>query len=251
MREGQHIDYEALAQDAMRGIVRSVLVQVMKFGLLGDHHFYIAFDTQAAGVSLSKRLRAKYPTEMTIVLQYRFKHLDVTDTWFGVELTFDGIPERLIVPYKAIKVFYDPSIPYGLQFEGAEFSPDGSRRAGMPSGDAVGSDQMSGEMQDTASISRSTAPPVERRTERPKRSRSEKIDKSRLQPNVDARTIRAAAAPESIDRLIDTSLIPDADAKPPGKSQPVMSEVKKRDDDASSADDHGGKVVDLSKFRKK
>ncbi len=122
-----HIDYEALAQVAMRSMVRMVLARVAKTGLPGEHHFYIAFDTQAPGVSLSKRLREKYPKEMTVVLQHRFWDLGVSEERFEVKLTFDGIPERLSVPFAAIKVFFDPSVPYGLQFEESEagdtFSP--------------------------------------------------------------------------------------------------------------------------------
>ncbi len=111
------IDYEALAQEAMRNVVRSVLSETAAKGLPGDHHFYISFDTLAPGVILSKRLREKYAEEMTIVLQHRFWDLFVNDQRFEVKLTFDGIPERLVVPFKAIRVFFDPSVRYGLQFE--------------------------------------------------------------------------------------------------------------------------------------
>lgn len=111
------IDYEALAQKAMRGVVRSVLKTTAKNGLPGDHHFYVSFDTQLPGVTLSKRLRERYPQEMTIVLQHRFWDLIVTDDQFEIKLTFDSIPERLVVPFEAIKVFFDPSVRYGLQFE--------------------------------------------------------------------------------------------------------------------------------------
>jgi uncharacterized protein len=126
-----HIDYEALAQVAMRSMVRMVLARVAKTGLPGEHHFYIAFDTQAPGVSLSKRLREKYPKEMTVVLQHRFWDLGVSDDRFEVKLTFDGIPERLSVPFAAIKVFFDPSVPYGLQFEDSDLAgePLGSSEA--------------------------------------------------------------------------------------------------------------------------
>jgi len=116
----QEIDYEALAQNAMRGVVRSVLGRVAESGLPGEHHFYIAFRTDAPGVLLSKRLMQKYPEEMTVVLQHRFWNLVVTDDRFEVKLTFDGIEERLSVPFAAIKVFFDPSVPYGLQFEDGE-----------------------------------------------------------------------------------------------------------------------------------
>ncbi len=118
------IDYESLAQDAMRGVVRSVLARTAKNGLPGDHHFYISFDTQAPGVGLSKRLKEKYPEEMTIVLQHRFWDLSVSEDRFEVKLTFDGIPERLVIPFAALKVFFDPSVRYGLQFESPDFGPD-------------------------------------------------------------------------------------------------------------------------------
>ena len=118
------IDYESLAQDAMRGVVRTVLARTAKSGLPGDHHFYISFDTQAPGVVLSKRLREKYPEEMTIVLQHRFWDLTVSEERFEVKLTFDGIPERLVVPFSALKIFFDPSVRYGLQFEAPDLGPE-------------------------------------------------------------------------------------------------------------------------------
>lgn len=117
MASGPSIDYGKLQQEAMRGVVRAVLQRIVKTGLPGEHHFYISFLTQAPGVILSKRLKEKYPTEMTIVLQHRFWDLIVSDERFEVKLTFDGIPERLVVPFAAIKVFIDPSVRYGLQFD--------------------------------------------------------------------------------------------------------------------------------------
>ena len=118
------IDYETLAQDAMRGVVRTVLKEAAKQGLPGEHHFYISFDTGASGVVLSKRLKDKYPHEMTIVLQHRFWDLSVADDGFEVKLTFDGIPERLVIPFAAIRVFFDPSVRYGLQFEDLDAEPE-------------------------------------------------------------------------------------------------------------------------------
>ncbi|HWE18106.1 MAG TPA: ClpXP protease specificity-enhancing factor SspB [Hyphomicrobiaceae bacterium] len=115
----REIDYEALAQDAMRGIVRAVLERIGELGRLpGEHHFYIAFDTRAPGVQVSKRLKQKYPEEMTIVLQHQFWNLSVDDERFEVTLSFDNVPERLTVPLRAVRVFFDPSVPYVLQFEG-------------------------------------------------------------------------------------------------------------------------------------
>ena len=118
------IDYEALQQDAMRGLIKAVLTETAKTGLPGDHHFYVSFNTKSPGVSLSRRLREKYPQEMTIVLQHRFWGLTVFDDRFEVNLTFDGIPERLVIPFQSIRVFVDPSVRYGLQFEIADIGPE-------------------------------------------------------------------------------------------------------------------------------
>jgi hypothetical protein len=111
------IRYDLLAQDALRGVVRKVLADVAKNGLPGEHHFFVAFDTRADGVKLSDRLRKQYPEEMTIVLQHQFWDLIVGDKSFEVGLSFKGVPERLTVPFEAIKGFFDPSVQFGLQFE--------------------------------------------------------------------------------------------------------------------------------------
>jgi hypothetical protein len=112
-----HIRYDILAQEALRGVVRAVLVDAAKNGLPGDHHFYISFDTRADGVRLSPRMMAQYPKEMTLVLQHQFWDLAVTDDGFEVGVSFSGIPERLAIPFTAIKGFFDPSVQFGLQFE--------------------------------------------------------------------------------------------------------------------------------------
>ncbi|MCC6946585.1 MAG: Stringent starvation protein B [Bradyrhizobiaceae bacterium] len=114
------IRYDLLAQDALRGVVKKVLADVAARGLPGEHHFFITFNTRADGVSISDRLREKYPEEMTIVLQHQFWDLIVHDDRFDVGVSFNGIPERLSVPYAAIKGFFDPSVQFGLQFELAE-----------------------------------------------------------------------------------------------------------------------------------
>lgn len=113
------IRYDVLVQEALRGVVRKVLREVAETNLPGDHHFYIAFDTTAAGVRMSSRLRQQHPEEMTIVLQHQFWDLAVTDHGFEVGLSFGGVPERLLVPFAAVKGFFDPSVQFGLQFDPA------------------------------------------------------------------------------------------------------------------------------------
>lgn len=111
------IRYDILAQDALRGVVRKVLSEVSRTGLPGEHHFFVSFMTRAPGVRISSRLLQQYPEEMTIVLQHQFWDLTVTEHAFEVGLSFNGVPERLLVPFTALKGFLDPSVQFGLQFD--------------------------------------------------------------------------------------------------------------------------------------
>ena len=115
-----HIRYDILAQEALRGVVRTVLADVAKKGLPGEHHFKITFATGAPGVRLSDRMRTQYPETMTIVLQHQFWDLDVGDDAFEVGLSFGGAPELLKIPFDAVTAFYDPAVQFGFQFETIE-----------------------------------------------------------------------------------------------------------------------------------
>ncbi len=112
-----HIRYDLLTQQALRSVVRNVLTDAAKKGLPGEHHFYISFDTRADGVRLSDRIKAQYPEQMTIILQHQFWDLEVDEDGFSVGLSFGGVPEKLQVPFEAMKGFFDPSVQFGLQFE--------------------------------------------------------------------------------------------------------------------------------------
>jgi uncharacterized protein len=114
-----HIRYDLLTQEALRSVLRRVLQDAARDGLPGDHHFYISFNTGAPGVRMSKRLRAQYPEEITIVIQHQYRDLTVGEQAFEVGLSFSGINEHLVVPFDAIKRFFDPSVQFGLQFETA------------------------------------------------------------------------------------------------------------------------------------
>jgi hypothetical protein len=122
------IRYDLLMQDALRGVVRQVLTMVQRGGLPGQHHLYIAFDILGEGVVASKRLKEQYPDEMTIVLQYQFWDLQVTNDRFEVKLSFSNVPERLVVPFAAVKAFYDPSAQFGLQFGRPGAANDSARQ---------------------------------------------------------------------------------------------------------------------------
>ncbi len=113
------IRYDILAQDALRGVVRKVLAEVARTGLPGNHHFYVTFATRGAGVRVSSRLLAQYPDDMTIVIQHQYWDLTVSEHAFEVGLSFNGISERLLVPFTAVKAFVDPSVQFALQFEPA------------------------------------------------------------------------------------------------------------------------------------
>lgn len=114
-----HIRYDLLVQEALKGVVRRILTDAARDGLPGEHHFYISFKTDAPGVRLSPRLRERYPRDMTIVLQHQYDALTVGENAFEVGLSFSGVPERLRVPYAALTGFFDPSVQFGLKFEAA------------------------------------------------------------------------------------------------------------------------------------
>lgn len=111
------IRYDILVQDALRGVIRKVLSEVAKAGLPGEHHFFITFLTNASGVKVSPRLKERYPEQMTIVLQHQFWDLNVSENGFEVSLSFGDVPERLIVPFSAVQVFYDPTAAFEAAFD--------------------------------------------------------------------------------------------------------------------------------------
>lgn len=246
MTSGPMIDYEALAQDAMRGVIRAVLTRVAKDSALpGDHHFYISFDTQAPGISLSKRLKEKYPHEMTIVLQHRFWDLSVTDDRFEVKLTFDGIPERLVVPFTAIKVFFDPSVRYGLQFEEPELGPEtGGALSDLPGGMGPGG------MGDKPTTSRSSGPRRPRPAKKPRVSEKEPAPISAVPAAVQPRPLEGApqpapARPQPVPAPAATGA---EKAKP--APEPATADAGKPADDKPAAP-AGAQIVSLDAFRKK
>ncbi len=110
------IDYDQLAERAMRRVVRDALEVVAEHGLPGRHHFYITFRTDHPGVVVGDTLHARYPTEMTIVLQHEFWGLEVGPEGFAVTLSFNGLGQRLEIPFEAVRLFVDPSVDFGLQF---------------------------------------------------------------------------------------------------------------------------------------
>lgn len=112
------IRYDILAQEALRGVIKKVLIETAAVGQLpGEHHFFITFLTTAPGVRISSALQERYPDQMTIVVQHQFWELKVTDVLFEIGLSFSDVPEKLVVPFAAIRGFYDPSVNFELEFD--------------------------------------------------------------------------------------------------------------------------------------
>ena len=115
--EENTLRYDRMVESALRGVVRQAITEVQESGLPGDHHFYITFLTDYPGVQIPDYLRDRYPGEMTIVLQYQFSDLSVNAERLAVTLSFNNIPEKLVIPLPAVTIFADPSVNFALQFQ--------------------------------------------------------------------------------------------------------------------------------------
>lgn len=113
----EQLRYDRMVETALRGVVRDALTEVAERGLPGNHHFYLTFRTGFPGVDIPDYLSSQYPNEMTIVLQFQYYGLDVTDDHFEVTLSFNNVHERLVIPFAAITTFADPSVNFALQFQ--------------------------------------------------------------------------------------------------------------------------------------
>jgi hypothetical protein len=138
MAEEDPLDYARLVREALRDVPRQALRLAASEGLPGEHHFYVTFRTSHPGVAISPGLHARYPEEMTIVLQYEYRDLAVGEEAFSVTLRFGGAPERLHVPFAALVAFADPAAQFGVRFEAGEegVAPPAAERPGAP--DEVG-----------------------------------------------------------------------------------------------------------------
>jgi hypothetical protein len=134
------IGYEALADRALRGVVREALKRVQKQGLIGSHHFYITFKTHDPGVEIPDFLKERYPDEMTIVMQNQFSGLHVSEDAFEITLSFQKLPATLFIPFSALTAFVDPAVQFGLQFKNstaAQTSASGGKDPAIPAVEAA------------------------------------------------------------------------------------------------------------------
>jgi hypothetical protein len=193
------IRYDLLVQDALKGVVRKVLGDAARDGLAGDHHFYISFRTDFAGVRLSGRLREKYPQDMTIILQHQYWDLAVTEHAFEVGLSFSGIPERLLVPFDAVTGFFDPSVQFGLKFE-----IGGEAEAAPPAAGPRGATSEPAEAPPKKPVvpvpaAKSAAPKLTAKPAGDKPARPEKADKAKAEKPADTSDPASGAEVVSLD----------------------------------------------------
>jgi uncharacterized protein len=236
--------YDLMVQDALKGVVRRVLVDAAREGLPGDHHFYISFRTDFPGVRLSQRMREKYPDEMTVVLQHQFWDLLITEHTFEVGLSFSGIPERLLIPFDSIVGFFDPSVQFGLKFE---LNADAPPVAEADPAQVTTIGTKTSARAALRSVS-SDAPETD--------AKPDQI-KSVLAVDAPAPAAKPAAKASPKPRAKDDKAAQDIDAKPEDKSEDkpgAKSEARalKHSDTSSDAKpDASAQVVRLDAFRKK
>jgi len=143
--------YDKMVETALRGVARQALAIAARDGLRGEHHFFIGFRTAAPGVVLPPQVLAKYPEEMTIVLQHQFWGLEVGEAAFSVTLSFSSRSERLTIPFAAITTFADPSVKFGLQFEApasASAAEGPATAAALPTGETAAPERQGATRQD-------------------------------------------------------------------------------------------------------
>ena len=138
------LSYERMVEDALRGVLRQALKITEAQGLPGAHHFYITFDTTHPGLKIAPSLKALHPNEMTIVLQHQFWDLEVEEEHFSIALSFNGVQQRLSIPFAAVTAFADPHAKFGLKFHvefeertGADEDADLDNEDAEPTNDAL------------------------------------------------------------------------------------------------------------------
>ena len=118
------INYDKLIEKSLKHVVVEALKIAERQGLPGENHFYITFKTTHPQVKMSEALKKQYPSEMTIVIQHQYSNLIVSNASFSIDLSFNGIPQTLVIPYEAIIYFGDPFAKFGLSFNTTENTED-------------------------------------------------------------------------------------------------------------------------------
>lgn len=108
------IDYLELTREGLRSVMARALEHAAQNGLYEEQHFFLTFLTDHPGVVMPDWLKAQYPQEITIVLQYEYHDLAVMPDRFSVGLSFNARLATLVVPFSAVRTFADPSVNFRI-----------------------------------------------------------------------------------------------------------------------------------------
>ena len=144
----QPFPYYQWVNQALISVLKNALKQMLKIGPVNNHHIYITIDTTDKDVKIPNFLRLKYPEEITLVLQHQFENLVIEEAEFQVSLSFEGKRSNLIIPFKAVLSFADPSINFGLQLKDKTLNDQISTLDEVES-DPVNLDEISGDYNNT------------------------------------------------------------------------------------------------------
>ncbi len=108
------INYDIILNKNLLNVLKEVLIQIQNNKSTNHNQLYITFNTQDKNVIIPKWLLAKYPRNITIVLQHEFYNLKVSKEYFNVTLSFDDIKTDLKISFSSIISFADPTADFGL-----------------------------------------------------------------------------------------------------------------------------------------
>ena len=111
------IQYQKILNKNLLNVFIEILKEIEKKGLDSKNHLFVTFATNNPKTSVPDWLLQKYPSEMTIVIQYEYYHLSVNKKNFNIGLSFNNKKCDLIIPFESIISFADPSSNFGLNYQ--------------------------------------------------------------------------------------------------------------------------------------
>ena len=111
------IKYQEILNKNLLKVFIEILKEIEKNGLLGSNHLYITFQTNNPKTKIPVWLKKKYPNTMTIVIQHEYYNLSVNKDNFSIGLSFENKKANLIIAFKSILSFADPSANFGLNYD--------------------------------------------------------------------------------------------------------------------------------------
>jgi hypothetical protein len=97
-----NIQYQNFISESFIGLIKTILKRLSVKNDLDIFSLYVSYRTDHNLVILSERMKKYYPHEITIVLEYQFDNLIVSDDGFSVDISFNNILENIFVPFSAI-----------------------------------------------------------------------------------------------------------------------------------------------------